>query len=133
MLPAGCEEAASNRLMVLATQGVGPMVGCHWFTAGLPLASGLDAYRASSAWAALRCGPERFSTAPTPEFAELAPTSEAVRRLRSELGVGLVVFDRTVLCFDAPDRAKATLAVLQSSAREVSSDDRYVVFELPNG
>jgi hypothetical protein len=65
---------------------------------------------------------------PTRFPADEPPTPEAVRALRRELGVGVVVFEATNLC---PARSPAILAALRAAARPLGGDDDTFVFALP--
>lgn len=106
-----------------------PFVGCQGFSAALPFASGMPAYRASDAWASLRCLPPWLGrTLFLPEFAGLRPNSDAVLGLREQLGVGLVVFDRQNNCDEIGDEV---FAALSSVSTVIADDGRIVLFELP--
>ena len=105
-----------------------PEVGCQGFTAAIPWRAELGPYAAAASWAALRCEPQRVALLPTRFPADEPPTPEAVRALRRELGVGVVVFEATNLC---PARSPAILAALRAAARPLGGDDDTFVFALP--
>jgi hypothetical protein len=120
-----------NHLMTWMTRGAGPMAGCQGFSAALPFASGLDRYRASTAWAALRCRPDQLVTVSLPAFRALTPTASAVRSLRTQLGVDVVLFDRSTVCPGNPLRAHQAEQALRSTAAVIAIDDEYILFRLP--
>ncbi|MGE3327365.1 MAG: glycosyltransferase [Acidimicrobiia bacterium] len=106
-----------------------PFVGCQGFSASLPFASGMPAYRASDAWASLRCLPPWLGrTLFLPEFDGLRPNNDAVSNLRAQLGVGLVVFDRQNNCHEIGDQV---FAALSARATLIADDGRIALFELP--
>jgi hypothetical protein len=129
ILPGDCLDHTG--LMTWLTIGAGPMVGCQGFSAALPFASGLDTYRASSSWAALRCTPDEIVTVALPQFAGLQPSTQAVLDARRQLDVGAVIFDRTTGCAADPTRPAKTEAALRAVATVVASDDHYILFRLP--
>lgn len=105
-----------------------PLVGCQGFTSAIPWRAQLQAYAEAPSWAALRCEPSRLGVLPSPAPPDLAPSPEAAVALRSELGVGVVIFHTANLC---PDRSPAILDALTTVGRVVGRDGSTVVVALP--
>ena len=106
-----------------------PVVGCQGFDASIPWKTGLKNYFASTGWAAMRCGPAIIGFRPVtlPRDFDPAPSADAVERMRRELDVRYVIFDRASEC---PGRAEEILGVLSASARQLGDDGRLIVFDL---
>jgi hypothetical protein len=127
VLPDDCEDA--SRLVTLQLVAPLPMVGCQGFSASVPFASELDTYRSSSAWAALRCQPERLGTVIDLSRAGLEPSVAAARALPAELGVDVVVLDRSADCAE-PRRLGASIAAVIAAGNVLADDGRFVVVDL---
>lgn len=106
-----------------------PVVGCQGFDAAIPWKTGLPDYFASDAWAAVRCNPGAIAARGVrlPEGVSAEPSPAAFDRLRRQLDVRFVIFDRLTEC---PGRGEQILAALLGSGATVGDDGRLVVVDL---
>lgn len=110
-----------------------PVIGCTWFSAGIPFYSGLEKYTHSSGWASYRCVPTSMGLSPTDLGSDDGnPDAADLREMATDLDVGWIILDKQPGDCDATsERYQRIDAALRANAVLIGEDARFAVFEVP--